>query len=106
MYSHSYCQLTIMTFKITIHRKHGYWKNALPYHLKQWFPNCEPQLPWEPWFPRRGAAQFFKNLSFFLILFQFGDIYTLQSILDIWSHMLIYSAIMYDSFGTRLHPTK
>ena len=43
------------------------------------------------------------------MLFQFGDIYTLQSILDVWSQMLICSAIMwyvYDSFGTRLHATK
>src|SRR6218665_1099804 len=31
------------------------------YCIDQWFPNCEPRLPWEPWLPPRGAAQFFKK---------------------------------------------
>src|SRR6218665_2926671 len=51
-------------------------------------------LPWEPWLPPRGAAQFFKKISFIIILFHFGDIYTLQSILAVWSQMFICSAIM------------
>src|SRR6218665_4150263 len=64
------------------------------YCIDQWFPNCEPRLPWEPWLPPRRAAKFFKKLSFIIILFHFGDIYTLQSILAVWSQMFICSAIM------------
>ena len=44
-----------------------------------------------------------------MVLFQFADIDILQSILDIWFHMLICMAIIccvYDSFGTKLHATK
>ena len=51
----------------------------------------------------------FHNFIFFIIVFQFADVDILQSVLDIWFHMLISSAIMccvYDSFGTRLYATK
>jgi len=53
----------------------------------------------------RELLHFFHNFIFFIILFQFADADVLQSILDIWSHMLICSAFMccvYDSFGTKL----
>ena len=73
--------------------------------LGQWFPNCEPWLPWEPRFlpgELQTITVFLQILSFFIILFQFADVDILQSILDMWSHMLrpICSAIMccvYDS---------
>src|SRR6218665_2410395 len=80
--------------------------------LVQWFPNCEPRLPREPPVYFRGAANHYNFSQFyllFIILFQFADVDIIQSILDIWFHMLICSAIMccvYDSFGTGLHTNK
>src|SRR6218665_3324494 len=29
------------------------------YDLVQWFPNCEPRLPWEPQLLPRGAANYY-----------------------------------------------
>src|SRR6218665_2589896 len=67
-------------------------------YIRQWFPNCEPRPPWEPWLsgflpgePRtiKIFSQFhllynfvsIHNFIFFIILFQFADVYILQSIL-------------------------
>jgi len=49
------------------------------------------------------------NFMFFINLFKFADVDILQSILDIWSAILICSVIMcyvYNSVGTRLHATE
>src|SRR6218665_3957099 len=76
--------------------------------IVQWFPNCEPRLPGSGFLleePR--TITIFHN--FFNILFQFADVDILQSILGIWSSMLICNAIIchvYESFSTRLHATK
>src|SRR6218665_377523 len=71
--------------------------------LFQWFPNCE--LPGEP-----RTITIFHNFIFFIILVQFVDVDILQSILDIWFHVLICSAIIIcvvcmTVLCTRLHAT-
>ena len=74
----------------------------------QWFPNCEPQLPWEPWLPRRGAANYY-NFSQFFLIYNFISLCWCQnppSILDIWFHMLICSAINYCVYEVNLFAIK
>jgi len=34
--------------------------------LSQWFPNCEPRLPWEPQLPPREAANYYNFSQFYL----------------------------------------
>jgi len=35
--------------------------------VQQWFPNCEPWLPWELQLPSRGAANYYNFSQFYLI---------------------------------------
>src|SRR6218665_2222835 len=45
---------TVFSSKCQLHRPK--WRYINP--LLQWFPNCEPRLPWEPRPPPRGAANY------------------------------------------------
>jgi len=57
--------------------------------LGQWFPNCEPRLPWEPQPPPKGATNYYNFSQFyllFIILFQFADVDILQSIIHLVPH--------------------